>query len=318
MTKRAQQQEHDAADSSAESRQQDIPLWHRLSSAASSELVDSLLAHHARHSAAAHGLRDHLASAASLLLHARSLLLALGVAHGLIDAEDAASSLGGGCDGIQLVCGWLPHTGIQGVANAFVEHVHADPHAVGGGGVFLAKKVHYVRAIDASVVGELAGNHLEGPREGLNNQLLLAHDSAGVLSEALGQLQLDGSSSRHDGLAGEGPLHNHDGVVHGPLGLLQELLSATAKDDSGGLRLGAAGEEVVSLVSETLLLEESALTQVFGGDAVHRSLHHGAGGLRHSVQIVMSHTTSAENASIGKVLGAEISNGQAGKHDIGS
>lgn len=43
----------------------------------------------------------------------------------------------------------------------------------------------------------------------------------------------------------DGPPHNHDGVVQGPLCLLHKLLGATAEDDGASLSFGAAGEEIV-------------------------------------------------------------------------
>ena len=69
------------------------------------------------------------------------------------------------------------------------------------------------------------------------------------------------SSSSDDGAALQTALHYHDGVVDGPVGLLDELLRSSAEDNGGGVLGGALGEEVEALVSDPLLLEVTALAE---------------------------------------------------------
>lgn len=45
----------------------------------------------------------------------------------------------------------------------------------------------------------------------------------------------------------DGPPHNHDGVMQGPLCLLHKLFSTTTEDDGTCLGLSAASEEIVPM-----------------------------------------------------------------------
>lgn len=62
------------------------------------------------------------------------------------------------------------------------------------------------------------------------------------------------------------------------------------EDDGGGPGLGAAAEEVESLVAQAALLEYVAAAQHGATQTLHRGLHEGPGGLGHSVQVVRGHS----------------------------
>ena len=81
---------------------------------------------------------------------------------------------------------------------------------------------------------------------------------------------LDGTAASHDRVVLRGAANDHDGIVNGSLGLLDELLRSTAQDDCARLRLRTAGEEVVPIGADLLLNKKLALSQRVLCDAVYR------------------------------------------------
>lgn len=130
-------------------------------------------------------------------------------------------------------------------------------------------------------------------------------------------MHLHGSSTGHDAVVLDGPADNHDGVVEGPLDLVDELVSTTTEDEGAALGLGAAPEDVEPLASNLDLLEPVTATQVLGLQVVDRGLDGTANGLHGPDEVSLGHPASAEDAPVSKVLGGEVSNGELGEHALG-
>ena len=101
----------------------------------------------------------------------------------------------------------------------------------------VSKFVDEVERVEPGVVGDGPGDDLQGLGEHVHDQLLLSRYLDRVLLQLLGQLHLGGASSGHHLVGLEAPPHDHNSVVEGPLGLLDELLGSSPQDDSGRLGL---------------------------------------------------------------------------------
>jgi hypothetical protein len=62
------------------------------------------------------------------------------------------------------------------------------------------------------------------------------------------------------------------------------------------------------------LLEESAATENILSEAIDGGLHCTACCLRNTLQVIVGHSTSAEDVSISEVLGRQIADGEFGEH----
>ena len=83
----------------------------------------------------------------------------------------------------------------------------------------------------------LPRNDFEGFGHGGDEELFLAVDSSGEVSEMFGDFHFDGASTGDDRVVLHRPSDDHDGVVQRSLSFLHELLCATAKDEGAGLSL---------------------------------------------------------------------------------
>jgi len=106
--------------------------------------------------------------------------------------------------------------------------------------VLLAQLVENVGGIETGVVAQLAWNDLQTLGDGGDQKLLLAGNGARVVTQQLGQLHFDGTTSGYNRVVLDGAAHNHDGVVERALRLLQELLGTTTQDQGARLGIGAA------------------------------------------------------------------------------
>ena len=66
--------------------------------------------------------------------------------------------------------------------------------------MFGAQLVQDVGGVEAGVVAQLSGDDLQGLGVRSDQQLLLPGDGPGIVPQVLGQLHLDGSSARYDGV----------------------------------------------------------------------------------------------------------------------
>lgn len=135
--------------------------------------------------------------------------------------------------------------------------------------------VEDVGGVEACVVAQLPGDDFQGLGVRSDEQLLLSRDGPGIVAQVLGQLHLDGSSTRHnrvilaifetvkvgkkmDRLQADdfitlkkktpnldGSAYDHDGIVQRSLRLLCELFCPSPQDDGARLCLRAALKEVV-------------------------------------------------------------------------
>mmetsp|Transcript_26228 Transcript_26228/g.76937 ORF Transcript_26228/g.76937 Transcript_26228/m.76937 type:complete len:415 (-) Transcript_26228:544-1788(-) len=243
--------------------------------------------------------------------HHRALLrlLRLRVAHGLVHGKDHARRLRGRGDGVALHHRRLPDEGFVGVADVAVVHVHAIPG--GALGVLLAELVEDVRGVQSGVLRHLARDHLEGLGVRADEQLLLAVDVAGGLAEVLRELHLDGPAPGDDGGVLHEAARGEDGVLQGPLCLVNELLSPAAQEDGVGARGAAAREKVEALAAHLLLLKEVARAEHLGDEAVAGGLHGPTARRRYALHVLLGHAAGAEDVAVREVLSGEVADGQA-------
>ena len=129
---------------------------------------------------------------------------------------------------------------------------------------------------------------------------------------------LGGTASSNDELVLDGTSYDHDGVVEGTLHFGNELFRSTAHNDGTGLGFGAAGEYVVTITADLLLLEQGTFAQVLGLQVQDGRLNGTTDSLDDTLQIFVRHTTSTEDVTVGKVLRGQITDGQLGQNDIGT
>lgn len=244
-------------------------------------------------------------------------LRALLVSDGLVNAEDQAAGLGGGLEGVDLDQSRLPDEALNHVGDALILEINTGPCCALA--VLHAQLVEDVGGVEASIVAQLAGNHLESLGKGLDDGLLLVLDVlVGVLMQIGRDLHLDGTATANHHAVLDGTLDNHDGVVQRTLNLGDKLLSATAQHQRAGLGLGALLEKVESLATNLALLKDAAGAEVLVQDIGAGGLNDSTGGLDDALHILRGNTASAEDVAVGKVLGGEIANGKFGEDNLGA
>lgn len=244
-------------------------------------------------------------------------LRALLVSDGLVDAENQAAGLGGGLEGIDLDQGRLPNEALNHVGDALVLEVDTGPG--GALAVLHAQLIQDVGGIEAGIVAQLAGDHLESLGKSLDDGLLLVLDVlVGVLVQVCRDLHLDGAATTNDHTVLDGTLDNHDGIVQRPLNLGNKLLGATTQHQRAGLGLGTVLEKVESLATNLALLKDAAGAEVLVQDVGTGGLDDGTGGLDDTLHILRGDTASTENVAVGKELGGEIANGKLGEDNLGA
>ena len=247
------------------------------------------------------------------------LLLTLGVADSLIDGEDGNCGLGGSSQNIDSYDLGLPNKELHHIVDFAAENVNALPSALFTVNVVdLSELVKHVSAVHARVVGKGLGDDLKGLGVTIKDELALTLDASQLLTEESGEFHLNCTTTSNDGVSLDGAEHDHDSVIQGAAGLLNVLGSTTSEDHGDGLALHALGEHVVSFTAELNFLELAALSHDFLGDAVNGGLNLGAGGLGDGLQIPHGDAASAENVSVGEVLGGQVTDGQLGEDDLGA
>lgn len=129
--------------------------------------------------------------------------------------------LKGACNArVDLVDGWLPDVGHHGVRDALGVEVHPEPLALAPRERMLRPQLlHHVGGVEPGVLAQLLRHHLESPREGVDDVLLLAADGQGVVPEGFRHVHLDGAAAchnlRHEGWKGFFKLADHAKVLRG-------------------------------------------------------------------------------------------------------
>lgn len=224
---------------------------------------------------------------------------------------------------------WLPHKGSIHVGDPTSVDIDAKVltrpvrH-----GVLLSQLVEDVGGIEPGIVAELAGDDLQGLGKSIDEELTLARDGAGMLAKEARNLlsrgprgtlssgsfssveqsawewekqgegerwgsdthfEVNGTASGDDRCILHGAAYDHDRIVEGPLGLVDELLTPSAQHHSAGLGSGAAGEQVVALSANLLLLKHSTGPEDGGEQIVHCGLQHRSCGAGDAADILLCH-----------------------------
>mmetsp|Transcript_1025 Transcript_1025/g.3241 ORF Transcript_1025/g.3241 Transcript_1025/m.3241 type:complete len:391 (+) Transcript_1025:163-1335(+) len=244
-------------------------------------------------------------------------LLGRRVAHRLVHGEDEAGRLGGGRERVALHHSRLPHKRLHRVAHAVLDNVDAVPLLPVR--VLHPQLVEHIGRVHPRVGRDLPRDHLEALGVGADEQLLLAVNVPRLLAQEGGQLHLDGPAAGDDGRVLEQPARVHDGVVQRALCLLDELLGAAAQDEGAGGDARAPLEEVEALAANLLLLKGAARAEhIRCAQVVAGGLHLRVGCLRNLAQVAILDAAGAKQATVGKVLGGQVADGQLGKHDVGA
>lgn len=143
------------------------------------------------------------------------------VLDGLVHGQDEACGFRRGRQGIDANDGRLPDAGAEVVGDVLVVNVYAVPHSALWPERQLAPRVNKwcqnsplcphlcvfgsqfvedVGGVEAGVVAQLPGDDFKGLGVRADEQLLLSRDGPGVVAQVLGQLHLDRSSTRHNGV----------------------------------------------------------------------------------------------------------------------
>lgn len=126
-------------------------------------------------------------------------LLTLWVAHRLIDTQNSHGSFSGGSQGILFYQSGFPHEIIISVGDTGGS-IDTDTEMASFlvFSVFLAQLVHHVNGVQSGILGNSAGDHFQGSGEGVDDQLLLARDGAGVVTQVAGEFHFDSSTTSHN------------------------------------------------------------------------------------------------------------------------
>jgi len=115
-----------------------------------------------------------------------------------------------------------------------------------------------------------------------------------------------------------GTQNNHNGVVEGAGCLLDVLGSATSKDEGHSLGGRALFKHVVAFIANLPLFKLAAFAHNLVRDAEAGSLNLSASCLSDMVHIMWGNAASAENVSVGKELSCQVTDGHAGKNNLGA
>lgn len=129
---------------------------------------------------------------------------------------------------------------------------------------------------------------------------------------------LGGTTTSNDPVVLDRPLDNHDGIVQTPLDLGNKLLRTTTQQQRTRLGALAVLENVEPLPANLPLLESATRTEVLVFDIGTGGLDGSADGLDDAFEVVIGHSSGAEDVPVGKVLRSEVSDRQAGKDDFGA
>lgn len=204
---------------------------------------------------------------------------------GLVNAQDQATGLGSGLNGVDLDETGLPYKGGHVVSDTLVLEVDTGPEVALS--VLNTESVQDVGSVETSIVAKLSGNDFKCLGEGLDNALLLVRDLAvGVCVKVFADLHLASTTTSNDALVLDGTFDDHDGIVQTALDFGNELFSTTTEDKGAGLCARAALEEVESLSTDLALLESLASTKMGLVDVGASRLDRGAGGLAYALHVV--------------------------------
>ena len=116
----------------------------------------------------------------------------------------------------------------------------------------------------------------------------------------------------------DGSKYDHDGIVKRASRLLDILCCTSTKHNSHSFGGTALCEHVKALATELDLLELSADAEDAIVKTINGGLHNCSSRLADTLEIVLWHTTCAENVSICEVLSSKITDWELGEHNAGS
>jgi hypothetical protein len=204
---------------------------------------------------------------------------------GLVNAQDQATGLGSGLNGVDLDETGFPHKGGHVVSDTLVLEVDTGPEVALS--VLNTESVQNVGSVETSIVAKLSRDDLECLGEGLDDTLLLVRDLAvGVCVKVFADLHFASTTTSNDALVLDRALDDHDGIVQTALDFGNELFGTTTEDKGAGLCARAALEEVESLSTDLALFESLAGTEVGLLDIGAGRLDRSASGLAYAFHVV--------------------------------
>lgn len=144
----------------------------------------------------------------------------------------------------------------------------------------------------------LSGDALEGATKGADENLLFSTDRPRIIMQVRRQRHLDGTTAGNNAVVLGRAAHNHDGIVNGALGLVEELLAASTQNHSSRLGSRTLGKKIIALFANLHLLEETTCAENLGCQTIRRGLQLATGGLRHAFHVGVGHATSAKNVPL--------------------
>mmetsp|Transcript_11729 Transcript_11729/g.35738 ORF Transcript_11729/g.35738 Transcript_11729/m.35738 type:complete len:224 (-) Transcript_11729:664-1335(-) len=98
--------------------------------------------------------------------------------------------------------------------------------------------------------------------------------------------------------------------------LCHKLLRSSTQNYCCSRCFWTACEQIVSLPTDALLLKQFTGAQDIVTDSVHCSLHSASHGTLHTLKVLFGNSTRAEDVSVCKVLGGQISNCQSAQDNL--
>ncbi len=161
---------------------------------------------------------------------------------------------------------------------------------------------HDVHGIQARVLGQGPRDGLHGLGESLDGQLLTSSHRGGVGRQPKGELDL-GRSSTWDGLAIlEGYADHAQGVMHGPVHFLDDMLGTAAQHEADGLGVLASGDEGHVLLADLPVVDELGAPQVRALQLIYIADQLGPGGLGELLHVRLLEPAAGIDVVFGKVV----------------
>ena len=247
------------------------------------------------------------------------VLLTGGVANSLINRKDSAGGFTGCGENVQADHLGLPDEFLVHVVDIAFNDIDSLPETLSIVlDVDLSKFVENIGRVHAGVISELTWDNLESLSESADDHLLLTTDGTDVLTEESRKFHLDGTTTSDDGVCLDGSKDDHNSIIERAGSLSNVLGSASSKDNSNRLGVGAFSEHVVSLRSELSLFEFTSVTENRRFETVSSSLENGTSGLADALEIILRDATSAENVSVSEVLSGQVTDRELGENNVGS
>jgi hypothetical protein len=273
-------------------------------------------------------------------LHGHLLLLLLGELLGvnkldhIVNSEDGNGSLSSELKTLDLGHSRLKDTGLKVVANLTVHQVQTSVDQLSllsVTGVSLLSSVvedaelgNEISGVLGSVDSQSLGNDKESLGELSDGKLFTGAKGSGKIVEVDGKSNLNRSSTGNDGVRLEDTLDDTEGVVDGALNFVEEELVGTTNDNGGGALELHAFEEHVFPVTNLALLNNFALSKVFGvkrlGGLVvsERDNNLGARVGGDAAEITLLDAADSDDTGLNEVLESKIIDTAGAENDVGT